>query len=72
MVAGIVADFVNTSPAECKPPFGVAFTNESSGPGRLTYTWDFGNGSTADSANPVVNFAADGDYAVQLITETWL
>lgn len=70
MVAGIVADFVNTSPAECKPPFGVAFTNESSGPGRLTYTWDFGNGSTADSANPVVNFAADGDYAVQLITES--
>lgn len=70
MVSGIVADFVNTSPAECKPPFGIAFTNESSGPGRLTYTWDFGNGSTADSANPVVNYAADGDYTVQLITQS--
>ncbi|WP_152267428.1 PKD domain-containing protein [Agriterribacter humi] len=70
MVSGIVADFVNTPSAECKPPFGVAFTNESSGPGRLTYTWDFGNGSTADSANPVASFATDGDYPVKLITQS--
>ncbi|HRQ17991.1 MAG TPA: PKD domain-containing protein [Agriterribacter sp.] len=70
MVSGIVADFVNTPSAACTPPFGVAFTNESSGPGRLTYTWNFGNGSTADSANPVVNFATDGDYAVQLIAQS--
>ncbi len=70
MVAGIAADFINTSPAECKPPFGVAFTNESSGPGQLAYAWDFGNGSTADSANPIVNYATDGDYTVQLITQS--
>lgn len=70
MVSGIVADFVNTSPAECRPPFGIAFTNESSGPGQLTYTWDFGNGATSGSDNPVVSFAADGDYTVQLIAQS--
>ncbi|HRP57997.1 PKD domain-containing protein [Agriterribacter sp.] len=70
MVSGIVADFVNAPSPECKPPFNVSFTNESSGPGRLTYAWDFGNGSTADSANPVAAFTTDGDYQVKLITQS--
>lgn len=70
MVSGIVADFVNAPSPECKGPFNVSFTNESSGPGRLTYAWNFGNGSTADSANPVASFTTDGDYSVQLIAQS--
>lgn len=70
MVSGIVADFTTALPATCKPPFSIAFTNESSGPGVLSYTWDFGNGNTANTANPVANFTADGDYQVQLITQS--
>ncbi|MFT3948244.1 MAG: PKD domain-containing protein [Agriterribacter sp.] len=35
MVAGIDANFTSTPPAECKPPFNVVFTDESSGRERL-------------------------------------
>ena len=70
IVSGIAADFVNTPSAECKPPFGIAFTNESSGPGRLTYSWNFGNGNASDSTNPIASYAADGNYTVQLIAQS--
>src|SRR6185312_1237134 len=45
VVAGIVADFTAAPPAQCKAPFNMTFNNESSGPGTLTYQWDFGNGN---------------------------
>lgn len=70
MVAGISADFVNTAAAECRPPFGIAFTNESSGPGQLNYSWDFGNGTGSTDADPQAGYAADGDYLVQLIAQS--
>lgn len=70
MVSGIVADFKDALPSTCKPPFSVAFTNESSGPGAMSYTWDFGNGSTDNTVNPAANFVADGDYSVQLIAQS--
>ncbi|HRP30525.1 MAG TPA: PKD domain-containing protein [Agriterribacter sp.] len=70
MVSGIVADFVNAPAVMCKPPFGIAFTNESSGPGRLTYSWNFGDGNTSDSTNPTAGYAADGNYTVQLIAQS--
>lgn len=69
MVAGIDANFANTPPAECKPPFSVAFTNESSGPGTLTYQWDFGNGVTStDKTPPNVIYNSSGSYQVRLTT----
>lgn len=70
VVAGIAADFTHALPASCTAPFGVAFTNESSGPGRLTYTWNFDNGNTSDSANPTASYLADGDYTVRMIAQS--
>lgn len=68
MVAGIEANFTSTPPAECKPPFKVNFTNESSGPGTLTYQWEFGNGNTSADKDPGnVTYNSNGDYHVKLI-----
>lgn len=69
MVAGIEANFTSTPPAECKPPFNVAFTNESSGPGTLTYQWDFGNGVTSTDKDPSgIVYNSNGNYQVKLTT----
>ncbi|MGN6435651.1 MAG: PKD domain-containing protein [Agriterribacter sp.] len=70
MVSGIEAEFLNTPSAECRPPFNVAFTNESSGPGTLTYQWDFGNGNTSTDPNPVALFNTSGNYNVLLTTRS--
>ncbi|MFT3746951.1 MAG: PKD domain-containing protein [Agriterribacter sp.] len=68
MVAGIEANFTSLPPAECKPPFNVAFTNESSGPGTLTYQWDFGNGNTSTDKNPLNIYNSNGNFQVKLTT----
>ncbi|MBX3252614.1 MAG: PKD domain-containing protein [Chitinophagaceae bacterium] len=70
MVGGIEAEFLNTPSPECRPPFNVAFTNESSGPGTLTYEWDFGNGSTSTNPAPVASFNTSGNYNVRLTTRS--
>ena len=44
IVNGIAADFAFTQPSTCRPPFLLNFTDQSSGPGNLTYSWSFGNG----------------------------
>jgi PKD repeat protein len=44
IVSGIAADFSNTQPATCQAPFTINFQDLSSGPGTLSYIWDFGNG----------------------------
>ncbi len=42
----------------------VAFTNNSSN--AVSYTWDFGDGTTSDEANPTHTYAASGNYEVTL------
>ena len=49
-------------------PFNVTFKNESSGPGTLTYQWDFGNGNTSTDKNPVNIYNANGNFQVKLTT----
>jgi hypothetical protein len=44
----------------------VTFTNTSSGPGTITYAWDFGDGNTSTETDPVHTFATDGAYTVTL------
>lgn len=68
VVAGIVADFTSKPPAQCKAPFNVAFTNESSGPGTLTYLWEFGDGTTSTAKNPAVTYNSSDNYDVKLTT----
>ncbi|HEX5024640.1 MAG TPA: PKD domain-containing protein, partial [Agriterribacter sp.] len=50
---GVTAGFTNTNPPKCIAPVTVNFTNTSLGPGSLTYTWDFGDGTNSNEADPV-------------------
>ncbi|HMC98982.1 MAG TPA: PKD domain-containing protein, partial [Ferruginibacter sp.] len=60
-----VAAFSSADTVSC-PGKTIHFTNASTGPG-LTYTWDFGDGTTSAATNPNHIYAADGVYTVRLI-----
>jgi len=68
IVSGVKANFNNTVNGNCNPPFTANFINQSSGPGALAYTWDFGNGSTSTLQNPSSPYNAPGTYLVSLTT----
>ncbi len=63
---GVQVDFTNTPPVRCRAPFSVTFTNNSTGPGTLSYLWDFGDGNTSTQLNPSHTYAATGSYNVSL------
>lgn len=67
VVSGTAADFMHTVDTVCRAPFGVNFLNQTSGPGVITYAWDFGNGNTSTQQNPTTTYATGGTYNVQLI-----
>lgn len=68
MVAiGVTAAFTNTDPGACPPPSAVQFTNATTGPGPLTYAWDFGDGATRSVTDPGHLYTAAGSYSVMLI-----
>ncbi len=46
----------------------VQFTSNSTGPGPLTYNWDFGDGSWSSLPNPGHSYAQKGNYTVTLTT----
>jgi len=50
----------------CNVADTVAFTNASSGPGKLTYTWDFGDGKVSTEKDPLHRYSTKGSYAVKL------
>ncbi|MBS1565433.1 MAG: PKD domain-containing protein, partial [Bacteroidetes bacterium] len=70
IVPGVKADFVDTLPTICRPPFPVRFHDQSSAPGNLTYTWDFGNSTGSAAANPLASYAAAGTYTVKLTVQS--
>jgi len=65
---GVRADFTNTNPSRCIAPVTVNFTNASTGPASLTYSWNFGDGESSDAADPVHTYSVPGSYSVSLIT----
>lgn len=65
---GVQTAFSNTLPNACKPPFQIAFNNTSTGPGTLTYLWDFGDGNTSNLQSPTHNYLTPGNYTVTLTT----
>jgi gliding motility-associated-like protein len=67
IVPGVIADFDFTNPGTCRGPFNVPFSNLTSGPGALTYQWDFGNSTNSTADNPVAGYAASGTYNVSLL-----
>lgn len=44
----------------------VAFTDTSTGPDNLTYSWNFGDTTSSNEQNPRHNYASAGTYTVQL------
>lgn len=68
IVSGVKADFNYTVDGNCRPPYTVNFSNQSSGPGSLSFLWDFGGGITSTLQNPVVPYNASGTFPVKLTT----
>lgn len=64
------AKFIITPPMGCLP-FRTSFINQSNPAGGTIakWFWDFGDGATADSANPEHTYTVGGTYTVQLIVE---
>ncbi|MBT1704223.1 PKD domain-containing protein [Chryseosolibacter indicus] len=61
----IKADFSATT-FFCNAPANVDFTNNSIGPGNLSYTWDFGGEGTSTQKNGQFTFTKIGSYKVNL------
>lgn len=66
IVGSISTDFSFSAPATCKAPFAVNFQNQSSGPGNISYSWDFGNSQTSTATNPSTVYNSTGNYNVTL------
>ncbi|MVT07838.1 PKD domain-containing protein [Chitinophaga sp. ysch24] len=65
--ASLTANFNVSDKFLCTAPGVLTVTNTSTGPGNLTYKWDFGDGGTATSADPGPhNYTAKGIYKVKL------
>ncbi len=66
----LTAGFSFQVPQGCNVSNTVTFQNLSTGTGINSYTWDFGDGTTSNDANPVHSFANSGTYNVMLTVIT--
>jgi len=68
VIPGVKPDFTWTqTSASCSAPFDITFVNQTSGPGHMSYTWDFGNGAPGSTAvNPSTNYPSNNPYTVNL------
>ena len=67
---GVTTNFSSVQQNVCKPPTTVTFSNTSTGPGTLSYQWNFGDGSNSVQQNPAHPYTATGTYSVSLITKS--
>ncbi|MCZ2460255.1 MAG: PKD domain-containing protein [Chitinophagales bacterium] len=65
---GVHSSFNNTLANVCSPPATINFTNNSTGPGTLTWQWDFGDGNTSAQQSTSHTYTTAGNYTVKLIT----
>jgi PKD repeat protein len=66
ILPSLSAGFTSDKRVLCKETDAVQFTNTSNGPGTLSYTWDFGDGTTSTANNPAHAFNKKGIYSVKL------
>lgn len=66
VTAGVVANFTTNIPSVCSPPVTVNFTSTSSGPGVLSYMWNFGDGTISSFQNPSHTYNTTGSFPVSL------
>lgn len=61
VIPGVKPDFSwSQTSASCSAPFDILFVNQTSGPGHLSYSWDFGNGGPGSTnVNPSTNFTGN-------------
>lgn len=65
--ASLKAGFNVSDKFLCTAPGALTITNTTTGPGNLTYKWEFGDGGTASGANPGPHtYTARGVYKVKL------
>ena len=65
--ASLKADFNVSDKFLCTAPGALTITNTTTGPGNLTYKWEFGDGGTASGASPGAHtYTARGIYKVKL------
>ncbi len=67
---GVTVNFSNSAPQLCKPPETINFTNLSTGPGVLSYQWDFGDGGNSIQTNPSYSYLTGGSFTITLITQS--
>lgn len=66
----LTSEFTASQQVLCQVTDPVQFTNQSKGPGTLSYVWDFGDGQTSTQANPSHSFNQRGNYTVKLTTNS--
>jgi len=69
---GVIPDFSDSLSSSCKPPTTAYFNNQTTGPGIISYTWRYGDGSTSLLPNPNHTYIANGLYPVTLIATSSL
>ena len=70
VLEGVQAAFKDTITQVCQPPFTASFSNQTSGPGTITYNWSFGNGNTSTAVSPGTTYTTAGSYTVKLTAKS--
>ncbi|HTQ66937.1 MAG TPA: PKD domain-containing protein, partial [Puia sp.] len=64
---GVIPLFNDSLSSSCKPPTTAFFSNQTTGPGTITYSWQFGDGGTSNQQSPAPHtYGASGSYPVIL------
>lgn len=63
---GVTVSFDADKTFSCQAPFLVNFTASTSSPESITYTWDFGDGTSAKGQNASHTYTGIGKYTVTL------
>lgn len=65
---GVSAHFSHTLANSCHAPTNIFFVDSSTGPGTLSYNWDFGDGGNSGAQNPSHSYLSGGIFTVTLTT----
>lgn len=68
--AQVSSSFTVNQSQQCLYGNSFIFSNSSSSGSGITYTWDFGDGTTSTQVSPTKTYSAAGYYSVQLVTDS--
>ncbi len=69
LLPALDAAFTFSKALRCKPPDTIMFNNSSTGSGLLSYSWNFGDGTTSALINPSHAYTSGGLFSPQLIVQ---